>query len=464
MTGNPPFRPPLACGAVPVPRKRFRRLGRLLLSLLAAGLVTAVPAWGAGKPAAQPATPAAVAAEEAKAYEKLGVLMQVLYLVRQDYVDEDKTAFEPLVYDAIRGLVDGLDPFSSFLTPEEFKSMLDLTEGKFGGLGITVAEVNGQLAIIAPIENSPASRAGIMPNDIILKIGSVEVARIGYREAVSRLRGEPGSQVRLTLHRPSTDKTWEITLQRAVIDNPGVQGPFFLPGGVAYFHIDEFSETTPGRFREAMATAAMQKAPALILDLRDNPGGLLESAVAVCSQFLPPGKLVVFTQGRQPSQRKDFLTDHRNGRDIERPLAILVNGNSASAAEIVAGCLQDWGRAVLIGEKTFGKGSVQNLLDLADGSALRLTTAKYYTPSKRVIHGHGIEPDIFVAGVDNDDTRPQAGNPTAVALNAGKAPDPALDPQLARALETLQSYTVFLKTRDRDFLAPRPAPPPAAAP
>lgn len=431
-------------------------------ALLALSLLASCPVW-AGAPEKRPAAGKGTAADEAQAYDKLGVLMQVLYLIRQDYVDADKTAFEPLIYDAIRGMVDGLDPFSSFLTPAEFKSMLDMTEGKFGGLGITVAEQNGRLTIIVPMDNSPASRAGIMPNDVIVKIGDVAVAKLGYREAVSRLRGDPGTKLRLTLYRPSTEKSWEITLQRAVIDNPGVQGPYFLPDGTAYLRLDEFSETTPAKFRAALAQVTERKAPALILDLRDNPGGLLESAVAVCSQFLPPKKLVVFTEGRQPSQRKEFLTDTREEHDLDRPLAILVNGNSASAAEIVAGCLQDWGRAVLIGEKTFGKGSVQNLIDLADGSALRLTTAKYYTPSKRVIHGHGIEPDLGV--IVGEDTRAQVDTAIDAALNAKHAPDPATDPQLARALETLQSYNVFLKNRNRDYRAPRPpAPAPSSVP
>jgi carboxyl-terminal processing protease len=440
------------------PALRFLMVGALLtLSLLAS-----CPA-GAGTPEKRPAAGKGTAADEAQAYDKLGVLMQVLYLIRQDYVDAGKTEFEPLIYDAIRGMVDGLDPFSSFLTPAEFKSMLDMTEGKFGGLGITVAEQNGRLTIIIPMDNSPASRAGIMPNDVIVKIGDVEVAKLGYREAVSRLRGEPGTKLRVTLYRPSTEKTWEITLQRAVIDSPGVQGPYFLPDCTAYIRLDEFSETTPAKFRAALTEVNQRKAPALLLDLRDNPGGLLESAVAVCSQFLPPKKLVVFTEGRQPSQRKEFLTDTREEHDLDRPLAILVNGNSASAAEIVAGCLQDWGRAVLVGEKTFGKGSVQNLIDLADGSALRLTTAKYYTPSKRIIHEHGIEPDLSV--VVGEDSRAQVETAIDTALNAKRAPDAATDPQLARALETLQSYNVFLKTRNRDYNAPRPpAPVSPAAP
>ncbi|MEI8079730.1 MAG: S41 family peptidase [bacterium] len=438
------------------PGLRFLRFGALLtLSLLAS-----CPAW-AGASEKRHAAGQGTAADEAQAYDKLGVLMQVLYLIRQDYVDADKTAFEPLIYDAIRGMVDGLDPFSSFLTPAEFKSMLDMTEGKFGGLGITVAEQNGRLTIIIPMDNSPASRVGIMPNDVIVKIGDAEVARLGYREAVSRLRGDPGTKLRLTLYRPSTEKSWEVTLQRAIIDNPGVQGPYFLPDGTAYIRLDEFSENTPAKFRAALAEVNDHKhqAPALILDLRDNPGGLLESAVAVCSQFLPPKKLVVFTEGRQPSQRKEFFTDPLKEHDLDRPLAILVNGNSASAAEIVAGCLQDWGRAVLVGEKTFGKGSVQNLIDLADGSALRLTTAKYYTPSKRIIHEHGIEPDLSVTV--GEDSRAQVEMAIDAALNAKHAPDAATDPQLARALETLQSYNVFLKTRNRDYRAPRPVAPPA---
>lgn len=400
-----------------------------------------------------------------EAFEKVGILMQVLHLIRQDYVHPEKVSYTELLYGAMRGMTSELDPFSEFMTAEEYRGMMEVTEGKFGGLGVTVVVRNGVLTVVAPIEGSPGAKAGIQPGDLIIKIGDKLTQELELSSAVNQLKGDPGSKITITIYRPATKKTQEMTIERAVIDLPSVTHAQMLDGQVGYVRITEFSEPTGAKLAEALRRLEQQKATALILDLRNNPGGLLESAVEVCSLFLPNGKLAVFTEGRRPSQKQEFTTLDRNRYKFpDVPVVILVNQGSASAAEIVAGCLQDWNRAVLVGEKTFGKGSVQNLIELADGSALRLTTAMYYTPSKRVIHEHGIEPTIKVALAEGPN--PATEDPEEAAEMAMSRPDPAKDRQLRRALEAVKSYEIFLNAKSavKQASPPAPATPKAPAP
>ncbi|OPZ30804.1 MAG: Carboxy-terminal processing protease CtpB precursor [Lentisphaerae bacterium ADurb.BinA184] len=383
--------------------------------------------------------------DEAEALEKLGVMMRVMQLIRQDYVDGGQTDYTSLIYDAMQGMVSGLDPYSAFMSPDEYEEMVDSTEGQFGGLGVVVTLRNGMLTVVAPMEGTPGQKAGLLPGDRIVEINGESTEDMKLSEAVNRLKGEPGTSVKLTLYRESTDETREVEIVRAIIEVASVKGARLLADGIGYVRLVQFDEQTAADLGVALAGLKEQGMTALILDLRSNPGGLLVSAVDVCSLFLDEKKLVVSTEGRQPSQKSEYFTGGRQ-RYVDLPIAILINKGSASAAEIVAGCLQDYKRAVLVGETSFGKGSVQNVIRLPDESALRLTTAMYYTPSHRVIHDNGIEPNIEVP-LSADQIKALAQR--QMDLAAADAPEPAVDPQLARALESLQSYQVFRSVEEK---------------
>ncbi len=377
---------------------------------------------------------------EDEAFEKVGVMMQVLQLIRKDYVSSEKVSYHDLIYNAMQGMVRSLDPFSDFMPPEEYDAMVENTEGEFGGLGIIVSMKDDVLTIVAPIDGTPGSQAGLLAGDQIVRIEGESTEGIKLDEAIGKMRGAPGTKVTLTIRRPDSDAEREVTITRAVIPVHSVAGARRLAGGrIGYVRLTQFNDPTADELRQAVEGLESEGIEALIIDLRNNPGGLLTSAVEICSYFLEPNTLIVSTEGRQPSQKQEFRTQRRGYRFPRKPLALLINGGSASAAEIMAGCLKDWERAVLIGEKTFGKGSVQNVIPLPDGSALRLTTAMYYTPSRRVIHEHGVEPDVEVKlGMDQYRAIFEA--------QEGLRPDgDAADPQLQRAIEILQSGEARLK-------------------
>ena len=384
---------------------------------------------------------------EREAFETISVMMRVMHLLQKDYVDAEKIDFTSLIYEALRGMVASLDPFSGFMTPDEYRDMMESTEGEFGGLGIIITVRDRVLTIVSPIEDTPAARQGLQAGDQIRMIDGEPPEKVSLqgephddlRDAVKRLKGETGTKVRLTIYRPSTEETIEVSVERALIPVVSVKTGYPLGDGIWYVRIVQFSEPTAEKLREILGSLAggnEEEVKGLVLDLRNNPGGLLESAVEVCSLFLPAKTLIVSTQGRQPSQKREFHTD-RDKKVSDVPMAILVNRGSASAAEIVAGCLQDWGRAILVGEKTFGKGSVQNVIELPDGSALRLTTAMYQTPSKRVIHERGIEPDIAVTLTD-DEIRVLMESQGMAGRAARPLPDK--DRQLKRAVDALKVY------------------------
>ena len=346
----------------------------------------------------------ALAPDEDSAYANVQVFTRVLQLIRQDYVDDKKVGYRDLTYAAMRGMMASLDPHSQFMEPEDFKSMQDDTNSEeFGGLGMTVSVKDGYLTIIAPMEDTPAYKAGLLPNDQILKINGATTERMDLSEAIHQLHGEPGEKITLTIYRPSTKEFKDYTLVReeirvesvkdAKLLDPSLTGDF----KIGYVRITQFNKPTADELSKKLDELEAKGMQALIVDLRYNPGGLLNSAVDVCGQFLPPHTLVVSTEGRAESQKHAYYTEENpNPRAKQRkyPLAILINGSSASGSEIVAGALKDLNRAILVGETTFGKGSVQSVIQLPDGSALRLTTAKYYTPSRQVIHEHGVEPNI----------------------------------------------------------------------
>jgi carboxyl-terminal processing protease len=393
------------------------------------------------------------AGDDRTAFEKVGVLMRVMHLIRQNYVDESMTDDGDLLYNAIDGMVGGLDPFSSFLRPQEFQDMQESTEGQFGGIGVMVSVREKDLTVVAPMEGSPGGKAGLRSGDRIVEIEGQITRQMSLEDAIHLLKGEPGTNVTITIFRPSTKKRQELTIERAVIKVPSVKYGRVLEKGIGYVRITQFNEPTADELKKELKSLVGQGVESLIIDVRNNPGGLLNSAVDICSLFLPPKRLVVFTQGRRPSQKQTFLTV-KGPHYTKLKIVILVNGGSASAAEILAGCLQDWGRAILVGEKTFGKGSVQNIIDLPDGSALRLTTAKYYTPSERIIHEKGIEPDVKAEIPEEEwkrltDEQEEMWEENRLDLQ--------MDSQIQRALEILKSYDTFLKAQKSKFKELRPS-------
>jgi carboxyl-terminal processing protease len=344
----------------------------------------------------------AQAAEKDTAYPSLELFTYVLEKVRKDYVDGQNVKYQDLVYGALKGMLNTLDPHSEFMEPEKYKELQNDTQGAFGGLGIVISMKDNFITVVAPMDDTPGSKAGILSGDRILKIDGRTTEKMSLTDAVKNLRGEPGTEVRMTLMRPTTGEIKEYKLARANINVDMVKdinGKKEFPldeNKIGYVHLMQFGEKTSDELEAALHKLKSQGMQGLVLDLRWNPGGLLEQAVDVCQKFLPRGELVVTTEGRNPGQNSVRKAMGRGDELHNMPMVVLINLGSASASEIVAGCLQDLKRAVVLGEKSFGKGSVQSIFPLADGSALRLTTAKYYTPSHKVIHEEGITPDITV--------------------------------------------------------------------
>jgi carboxyl-terminal processing protease len=353
-------------------------------------------------------------------------------------------------------MVDTLDPHSEFLDPERFKELQSDTQGQFGGLGIVVQSRDGFVTVVTPIEDTPGFQAGILAGDRLLKIDGKNAEKMSVEEAVKLLRGEPDTDVTLTMQRPASGETKEYKLTRAVIkvdmakDANGKKEFPLLDNKTGYVRLTQFGERTSIELDAALKKMKAQGMQALVLDLRGNPGGLLDQAVEVCERFLPRGQLVVTTEGR--NDKKDRKVTNRTGEFRDLPLVVLVNYGSASASEIVSGCLQDYAalgkcKAIIIGEKTFGKGSVQEILPLEGGAALRLTTSKYYTPSHKVIHEHGITPDIVVPMSDEEERLARLkitpGGVESVEESERAAVRNARDPQLERALDVLKGIMVF---------------------
>ena len=343
-------------------------------------------------------------------YEDIAVFTRALQLIRQDYVDEEKISYHELTYSALRGMLADLDPHSQFMEPEDFGGMQEDTRGSFGGLGIVVAVRDGRLTVVTPMEDTPGFDAGLLPGDRIMKIDGESTEKMSLEDAIQLLRGEVGETVTLTIFRASNNEVKEIPVERAVIKVASVKDAQILPEEmtgdrkIGYVRITQFNEPTAKDLAKKLDMLEEQGMQALVIDLRFNPGGLLNSAVDVCAEFLPENQLVVYTEGRTPSQRREYRTSSDGRSHRTYPVAVLINGGSASGSEIVAGAFKDLNRAILVGETTFGKGSVQSVMPLQDGSALRLTTAKYYTPSKQVIHEHGVTPTIR-ATMSRDDER-----------------------------------------------------------
>jgi carboxyl-terminal processing protease len=351
--------------------------------------------------AADPERATTVPAEDS-GYSEIATFAKAVELVRQDYVDGDKVSYHDLIYAAMKGMLSSLDPHSQFMDPDDFKDMQDDTRSRFNGLGVEVGLKDSVLTVVTPMEDTPAAAAGILAGDQILKINGTSTDKLGLQDAVNVLRGEVGQKVTLTILRPSTKEIKDYPLERKEIKVQSVKGARLLdpeltgPFKVGYVRIVQFNVPTADEFGRALDDLQKQGMQALVLDLRNNPGGLLSSAVDVLGQFLPSNTKVVSTQGRASSQQHDYATPLSMKERPRFPLVVLVNEGSASGSEIVAGALKDLHRAIVVGETTFGKGSVQNVMQMPDGSALRFTTAKYYTPSKTVIQGNGVVPNILV--------------------------------------------------------------------
>jgi len=326
-------------------------------------------------------------------YSQIELYSYTLTTIQADYVEEIPP--KDLIYGSLKGMLAALDPHSQFLDPDEYKELKTETEGKFGGLGIEISIRDGLLTIITPIEGTPAWEAGIKAGDRIVKIEDELTKDITLSEAVKKLRGKPKTDVTITVLREEEFKILEFTITREIIHIEDVKHTQILKDTIGYIRLTEFREDSAKAFREALDDLGKQGADSLILDLRNNPGGLLNVAIKITEEFLPEGEIVVSTKGRRRSQ--NTITKSTNRRHlIDWPMVVLINEGSASGSEILAGALKDNKRAIILGTKSFGKGSVQSVIPLPDGSGLRLTTSKYFTPSGISIHGIGIEPDISV--------------------------------------------------------------------
>ena len=327
-------------------------------------------------------------------YSQVELFSYALTTIESEYVDE-KTPQE-LIYGSLTGMLSSLDPHSQFLPPDEYQELKTETQGKFGGLGIEISIRDGLLTVITPIEGTPAWEAGLKAGDRIVRIEDELTRDITLSDAVKKLRGDPGTDINITILRESEMKLHDYTITREIIQIQDVKDPQILDDHIGYVRLTEFRENSYQEIHKALMGLRDQGADSLILDLRNNPGGLLNVAIDITDEFLPAGEIIVSTKGRRVSQNTETTSKDRPDKILDWPVVVLINEGSASGSEILAGALKDNKRAVILGEKSFGKGSVQSVIPLPDGSGLRLTTSKYFTPSGESIHGKGIIPDVVV--------------------------------------------------------------------
>lgn len=386
-------------------------------------------------------------------YKQVELFSDTMAIIQKEYVDDTKP--KDLIYGSLKGMLSSLDPHSQFMDPETYNELKVDTEGKFGGLGIEITIKDGLLTVITPIEDTPAWKAGIKAGDRIIKINDLLTREITIIDAVKKMRGPPGEAVNLTILRDSESKLLDFKITRAIIKIKAIKQARILEDGIGYIRLSEFRENTLQEFNSALSILSKQGMSALIIDLRNNPGGLLDVAVKVSGRFIQPNKMIVYTKGRRKDQNMEFLSEASNGI-LDLPLVILINGGSASGSEIVAGALQDYKRAIIIGTKSFGKGSVQTVIPLGDGSALRLTTSHYFTPSGKIIHGKGVTPDILVeenkeAGGKAEESKVKKSDEIFDEIENKQAKDkPSADvfnykddAQLIRALDTLKAVVIY---------------------
>ena len=416
--------------------------------------LTAVVASHAATLGAKPTTPGS---QNDQLYQELEVFEQALAIVQSDYVEEPKA--HDLIYGAMKGMLATLDPYSQFLDPDSYNELKIDTEGEFGGLGIEITIKDELLTVIAPIDDTPAYNAGMQPGDRIVKIDGELTRGITLMDAVKKLRGKPGTTVSLTVLRDGESELLELSLERAIIKIDSVREAKMLGDHIGYVRISDFRENTTKEMEAALSQLKTDGLDSLILDLRNNPGGLLDVSRSVAELFLTRDQLIVSTKGRLRNQNTE-MRSRIDGPVSDLPMVVLINEGSASASEIVAGAIQDHHRGVILGTKSHGKASVQTVFPLKDGSALRLTTSKYFTPSGRSIHGEGIHPDVEVPFERRDEAKKddngQKADQLFDRLESGKSPNDkegadkkpeALDNQLARAMDLLKGLKVYEKRR-----------------
>ena len=323
-------------------------------------------------------------------------------------------------------MLSSLDPYSTFFTPEEFKEFTTETHGEFGGLGIEITQKNHKLIIVAPIEDTPAYKAGLKPGDVIIEIEGEPTEKMTLFQAVKKLRGKPGTKVTITIWRKGVEKPFKVTITRAIIKVKSVKTKELEEGKIGYIRLTQFQENSGKDFEDALRKFKTKEG--IIIDLRNNPGGLLSVAVRIADEILPKGKLIVYTKGRYERNNEKFYSTSDPVVPEDLPIVLIVNKGSASASEILTGALRDNNRALAVGDKTFGKASVQTLIPLPDGSGVKLTTAHYYTPSGKLIMNKGIMPDIVVKVTDEEEIeRIKAERDAKIEGKKVEIKDPQLD-------------------------------------
>ena len=343
----------------------------------------------------EPEAPSSIAKEDI--YKQLELFADAITIIDTNYVDEVNP--KDLIYGALKGMLRSLDLHSDFLTPERFEEIKIDTGGEFGGLGIEITIQDNLLTIVTPLEDTPAHKAGLKPNDKIVKINDESTKDFSLDEAVKRMRGKPGTEVTLTILREGEERLRDYTIKRAIIKIKSIKEALILEDNIGYIRITDFQQRTAGDLEKSLRILERKKLSGLILDLRNNPGGLLDASVAVSEKFLSKDATIVSIKGRVESQQDMFKSENKRPR-LDFPVVVLVNKGSASASEIVAAAIKDNKRGMILGTPTFGKGSVQTIIPMKDGSAIRLTTSKYYTPNGEQIHKIGITPDVLVKKIE----------------------------------------------------------------
>ena len=397
-------------------------------------------------------------------YEQLKLLTKAMEMIRANYVDEKKVSYEQLISGALEGMLRQLDPHCEYMGKQLFEDMQREQADTSEGVGLTISLKAGYLTIVTVREDGPAAKAGMLTGDQLVRINEVLTDNIGVAECIKLLKGKVGESVRITVRRPGTKQFLDFTIIRELLQESSLHDPMLVheklanPFKIGYARISEFTQATAKDLSVALDKLEAEGMQAFVLDLRNNPGGLLDSAVGVCGEFLPEGTMVVTQEGRNTAEDSPpYRTPKRNGKPMRKyPMAVLINNGSASASEIVAGVMQDLGRAVIIGTTSFGKGSVQTILPMNNGAAMRLTTAKYYTPSHRTIHEHGVTPNIISALTTDEELkitrwRNNHGTGEAASLDLANLGDH----QFERTVDALKGVLVL-----RDFNTPAQTPPP----
>jgi carboxyl-terminal processing protease len=435
-----------------------------LSALLIAGLLCSDGAAPSSRAQEEPA--------EDSGFKEMELFTEVLETIRQGYVDSDKVTYEKLINSALEGMLASLDPHSQFMQPKVFDQLKRHTDSTYEGIGVTISTKNEVLTIVTAREDGPAARAGVLPGDQILKINNQLTEEIGMTEAVNMLRGKPGESLTLTVRRPATQKLHEFTMKREVIKQSSVEDARILdprltaPYRMGYARILQFSEPTAEELADALDKLEQEGMDAFVLDMRNNPGGLLGSAIDVCGEFVKAGTVVLTTEGKPGSgEIKVYRTSaEAKRRERDYPLAILVNHSSASGAEVVSGALQDLKRCIVVGETTFGKGSVQSIIPIGEGKAIRMTTAKYYTPSHRTIHENGVIPNIVATLTPSQEQQlAQWFSRDTLSPEERQQVENFVDPQLVRAVDAMKGALVYAKTIAKGTEPPKDGAPAAKA-